>query len=319
MTKIISPPLGMAPVPSSRFAHNGDIPSPTALRRVAHLYNQVSSNRRKMIFLKSYDSQSTPSPSTTTVRNIRFMFRTGENVHSIAVMAGLAPSTTVSGTNKASIQMSLFEAPSTTLTAAKLYYPKIDATGLYTPGQVAWVWGELVTGLQPNTNYYGYVDQQHYCRVHSIMIYETAGDVLDSSVDGVCDPLNWEQGKPIYDDAVQDIAETGTLLWQHNAAHLLSWTHNTGATIPSVTSATYVNLLEMATSAVTAASPGFRINTQYHDSQKGDVPVELAIYCSRTGGSGTLSIKLVDAAGTVVEETAVPHIGGGGMTTVARR
>lgn len=302
MTKIIVPPIVPTPLPKDRFAQNGDIPSQTALRRAAWCYNHVAIAQRKMVFAIAHDTQSTPAPGTTSESPHHFIFRTGENLSHIEFVVGLAPASATDGTNAANVNLVLDDG--TLYSSDVLYYPKV-ASGTYTPSDVAWVRRSITTGagISSNSVYHGYLTQSSYARVSSLMVFEYASPVGVSSVTGVCDPLAWESTKPIYDVHVQDLAETGTKLWQHNGAHLLSWSrHNTTGIVKTNTS--YQNLLSTATT-VTTSTPGFHLNTQYHDTQKGDVPVEIGVIATRTAGTGTASVKLVDAAGTVLEETAV--------------
>lgn len=304
------PPVFGSSIPASHFAEHNSPPAPTALRRVAHTYNQVAVSRRKILFFYTYPPNNTPAPTGTSVQELRFAFRAGENAAQVGCLIGMAPASQTSGTNSAYTQLNIDDG--TPAAGAFLYHPTVKS-GAYLPSEVAWRWSQAT--INPNSLYSAYIQQAHYARIHSVMVYEIARPIADSSIVGVANPLNWEADKPIYDAAVQDLAETGTKLWQHNGSMLLAWSRHTEATQPTVTSTSYVNLIDQSVSTVTASSPGLRINTQYHDTQSGDVPVEIAVYATRTAGTGTCSIKLVDSSGTLLEETGVTS---GTLYTVAK-
>ncbi len=303
MTRITVPPLFPNPIPRERFALNGDLPSSAAFRRVAWTYNNAAVNQRKMLFALSHFTQSTPAPATASEAIHYFMFRTGENVESIAIMTGLAPASQANGSNSGYVQLFLDHAGGTE-SSSKIYYPKVQA-GTYLPKEVAWSGATITAAVAADTVYMCWLQQVNYARVHSMMVYEVANPIGDASVVGIADPLHWETVKPIYDTGIQGLAETGTELWKHNAAQLISWSRHSIASMPTITSTSYVNLLATGASTVTAATPGFRINTEFHDSQKGDVPVEVGVFAVRTAGSGTASVKFVDASGTLFEETGI--------------
>lgn len=292
MTKVIVPPIIPGPIPEDRFAQNGDMPSPAALRRVAWAYNHANINQRKVLFAQSYDTQGTYAPLASGETTICFTFRTGENVDEVAFMIGMAPASATSTTNKASCEL-ILEDGTNTLTSARKYYPKVQS-GAYQPSEVSWTYGSISVSahtLLPNTRYIGYLNQWHYARVHSICVYEKAKSVGVSSVTGVADPLYWEANKPIYDAGVQDLAETGTKLWQHNGCQLLSIGRDSPAGTFSISSTTASNLYSSAT-AWAATERGFILNTQYHDTQKGDVPVEFAVSTRLISGTGNLVVSL---------------------------
>ena len=251
--------------------------------------------------MRSHATQSTPAPVGSSEDNLRFMFRTGENVSGIGVLAGMAPASQTI-TDRSYIMLNIDDG--TSYDHTKMYYPRVDS-GAYVPSDVAWVYSESTLGVAANTLYRAYIRQRNFSRIHSITVFELADPIASTSTTGIADITNFEEAKPIYDAGIQELCETGTKLWQHNGAVLMQWSRHKSGTPSAITSATYVNLLQTGSAAVTAATPGMRLNTQYHDSQKGDVPVELGVYAVRTVGAGTCSVKLVDASGTVFEETAV--------------
>lgn len=295
----------------SRFAQNSDIPSQSALRRVARAYNHVSINQRRQIismFSSSGSNAGAYQPATASERNIFFCFRTGENVSSIAMYVGIAP---VSGgaitSSPPKISMRLDNGIST-IDSGDIHHPLQGfLLGSWSPSEIKWGWAEI-KNIASNTLLLGSILQSNFSRITSLLIYEKASQIADSSEDGVSDESAWETGKPIYDADVQDLAETGTLLWRHNAAMLVAWSRTDNVGI-IVTSTSYVNLHDSTISIWGATELGYIINTLYHDSHSGDIPLEFGIYATRTAGAGTLSVKFLDSGGTWVEFTGISTTG----------
>jgi len=199
--------------------------------------------------------------------------------------------------------MELYDGTST-LTSGKAYHPNVIVS---TSSQIAWHKIAINTagGLLPDTEYRGTIRQYHYIRVKSATIYETASQVANNTNDGAVNPADWETHKPIYDAPCQEIAETATLLWQHNAAHLLSWTREDVASAPTVTGTTEVNLLDTSITGGTwsATTPGFVLNTEFHNTTNGDVPVVLGVYATRTFGTGSLVVRVKRNGSTIITAT----------------
>lgn len=307
MAKVIIPPAVPVPIAESRFARNGDMPSQSSLRRVAKGYNHIAGHQRKLIFAAANDTQSTPVMPSTNHSTFCTLFRTGENVESIAMMVGLAPASATSGTNQAYVSAQIYDG-STTINGPELHYHMVQS-GIYPPTDVAWVWGEITAadGLLPNTEYRLVLNQYHYARVHSIMIYETALSAMLTTVAGVADPLAYESTKPIYDAGIQDLAETGTMLWRHNASQLLSFSQKSSTLADESTpnSTTWENVLSSGDSVWSASAPGFHLATRYHDTVGGDIPVVLGVYATRASGTGSLEVQLVQNGSTLLTQTGI--------------
>jgi hypothetical protein len=306
MSKFIPPQTIPSPIPEDRFAQNDDLPSSTALRRAAWAFNHASQQQRKVVFFAANTALSTTAPADASEYHHVFCFRTGENVEALTAIIGMAPASQTDGSNKASCLLHVNDGSG--INSAPAYYPFVQS-GTYTPSEVAWTEVEITAadGLLPDTLYRGGIRQDSYSRVHSVTVFERAANVGDSSVVGVANPLLYEANKPLYDAGIQDLCETGTKLWRHNGAQLISWSRRDPASAPVITSTSYVNIIDQSFTAWDAAAPGFQISTEYHDSANGDVPVEFGVYGFRLDGGGlsTLSIKLVQDGATVLERTGI--------------
>lgn len=288
-------------IQGDRYGANGTASQATGPRRIATAYNSVSSAHRKLLYVRA--SQSPATPASTNEPNHYFCFRTGENVGTVTAWIGMQASAITSGTNQAYCMLQLFNGTGT-LSSPAAYLPTVQTSA----SEITWhriSINTADTSLAANTEYRGLIRQHHYARVHSVMVFETASAVTDSSVDGVCDPSSWELHKPIYDNSVQDLAETGTTLWQHNACQLLNWGRKSLATAPEVIGTTEVNLLDTSITGGTwsATTPGFVLNTEYHDTLSGDVPVVLGVYAARTAGTGDLTVRIKRNGSTIVTGT----------------
>lgn len=307
MTKVIVPPIFPSPIDEDRFAQNGDLPNGGSLRRVGMAYNSIATRQRKMIYLASPDVSVLLAPGGGDEAANRFVFRTGENVAAIRVVAGVAPSTLDHGAgNHGAIGLSINNSGVGQLDAPLMSNSIID-TAAPTPDQIVWLVSEITTadGLTSNSEWEGWLNHWFRGRLIGACVYEIADNVGITTNTGVTDPLQWEANKPIYDSNVQDLAETGTKLWQHNASHLISWAQKSEAAGDRVrvTGTTPVNVLDTSVTAWATTSPGFVLNTQFHDSQKSDVKLTLGVVATQVSGTGNLEVRVVRNGSTVITET----------------
>lgn len=289
-------------VQGQRVANNSGIAPATGLRRVAQMYNSVSTNHRKLVCVRA--NRALPTPADADESNHYFIFQTGENVQRVVAHMGLQQASSTNGTNRAYCELVLYDGTNT-ITSSAAILPTVASSNL----RITWHKVDIDiddTVLAANTIYRGYIRQYHYCRVRALTVYEEASKTADSSVTGVCDPSYWETNKPIFDAGAQDLAQTGQKLWQHNGAHLFSYSRQDAANAITLTDATEKNLLDTSVTGGTwsATSPGFVLNTQYHDTHSKDVPIRFAFLGGRTAGTGEVTIRLKRNGSTIATLTS---------------
>lgn len=321
MTKILVQPKFPAPLPEKRFAKNTNLPSTTFFRRAAVGINHAGNVQARPLFSKAYDTQSTPAGVLTATNNTYWIFRTGETVEEINVLLGLVPTDTDYSLATPQAIFKLFTTGGSTISSSTAYHGIIDQaspSSTYTPDQVDWVPLKITTddGLAANTVYVGWIELTYYCRLHSILCYETAPQVIQSSGDGVVDALRYEQMNPIYDADIQDLLVQSTNLWRHNARMLFSWSRKSAASATTVNSGTWTNIVSGSTAGWSSASAGFQCNTTYDVTYSdSEVPVELGIYASRTSGAGNLEMRILSSSGQEFTNTITASTGAGGSTS----
>ena len=306
-TKIVPPPMFPSAIPESRFARNGDTPSPTGLRRSAHAVSQAATAHRKMLFHAYYDIENTYNPPTTPEDTLQIACRTGENVDKIGFLIAAAPAWQADGVNAAWIQLEMDDGTTQTL-SEKSYYPRVATGGTpyaYAPSEIAWVAG-VIDGASGDTPYLITVKNGSYARIHSIMVYEIPNAAADSSVDGIADASLWQEGASVLSASATDLAHAATLAYKHNGQHLMSWSRESASSGKGVAGASYSNISNGFLTTVTADSPGYTFHTQYHRTKSKHIGVELGIRAVQTVGSGaTVDIKFVGSVGTWIEFTGI--------------
>lgn len=297
--KISSPLWQPAPIREDRFALNGRMPAPTALNRAARSFNYVAGHGIRQLFGWAQapgaptDTPSSASESATT----KCVLRTGENVSKLRVHVGLAPCGT-SSTAPGNVRVRLFNSSDTALATKFVYYGVTSATSNYDADQIHWGFVDFAVadGVADNTQFIIGFTSNNYIRIHSIVVHEHHSTVLATNKESVANPQHWQSLKDIHYRGVQDLLESGTVLWQHNATNHIAWGIRT-ATPLSVAGGsgwtTAKNILDSTSTAWGANNPGYRVNCTYHDSHSGDVPFEAILYANRTAGTGTLTIDFV--------------------------
>lgn len=294
-------------IPETRFTENGDLPSVAAFRRVAASYNFVSGYARKQIFSKAYATQSTPAGVLAATRNVYFCFRTGENVRSVVLAMSLVPADTA-GAAAATAQFELDDGTNNLLSFTQAT-GTVDTSGTYTPSQMEWKFVKITVddhSLQPNTIYRGSIILTNYCRVHSMCAFEQSQPVANSADTGVTDLLPYGTGNAIKAADLQDLAETGTKLWQHNGSQLFSWSRKSAASTITTSSNLWKNVISNTNTAFSSTSAGVNLNLQFlGTSNAGSMPYELGVYATRTAGSGTLEVRFEQSGKTLLSATGI--------------
>lgn len=307
MSKIIPPKVFPAGIPADRFAQNGDLPNFSGLRRVANAYNVVAGRRKRIIHSAALDFNAVATMATGDQPALSFNFRTSENITSVAMIVGVAPGTSDAGAgNPGSVQLHITDGlGGGPFTSAHVYNGNVNS-GAPVPQDIVWGFAEITTAvLSPNTEYHGWINQWFFARVVAACVYEIGPDVAVSTVDGVADSLPWQVNSPILDINVQDLAETGTKLWRHNAAMMISFSQIDEASGPQVTGTTAVNVLDVGVTAWATTSPGYVLENLLHKTEKAEIPVTVGVTAVRISGSGTLTVTIIRNGGTVLTATGI--------------
>jgi hypothetical protein len=162
-----------------------------------------------------------------------------------------------------------------------------------------------ITGLLAATTYAIEVHAVAGCRPIALTIAERPRVSLTVGTDLCVDPSQLQLGGAVWDAQTGAIATALDAIWHSGGPGLVGWSTPAGAAVTR--NGSEVNILDGATAAWAATSPGWRVWPQYHGSygsDTGDIPCRAYVYAetdSGTGGSATFA----RSAGAIVQLTGI--------------
>lgn len=296
ITQKFIPPL----VDSERFNMNGNVPSAAVMKRLAETFNFVSGRCKKQFFLKSQAlfEVATPDPAQVIFRG---RFRTGHNTTAIRILLGLAPTDYAFSTSPFVQLVVKDTSPATITITPDTWYLATSTTAAADPvPDGIYHAHSICEGLSANTEYTFHFEV-YGTRVLYASMTECDKNHADDSLTAVCDPGQYVAEGAIYDAQISDLVEANNELWQHNGAHLISWCPNWyDNTWPALAATSYTNMINNSSTTVTAATPGWNLQTLYHNTvNRTTVPVKLAVLVERVSGVGTFDYRLTDGTNTL--------------------
>lgn len=310
MTKHVNTPITPTVIDDERFSSNGMVPSAALMRRLADGFNFVSGRCKKQVFVKA---QALDSVSPGEAAQIFWCgyFRTGENTTGLRVAAGLGY-TDFGFSTSPYMQLTIRDTVPATIISPKWTFGGSGGGATVTPSEIHNV-QDFVTGLSANTEYQWYAEHAQGARLVYLSLTEGESRHSDDTITAVCNPALYPVEGPIYDSHIADLVEANNKLWRHNGAHLISWcSPGDPDDATAFSSTTYKNAIDFASATVTAATPGWNLFTQYHNTaNRTTVPVKMAIKSERASGAGTLDVKLTDGTNSIT----ITGIGAGSSTT----
>lgn len=300
MAKHLVPTKQPAIVHTEMYSGYG-LSSPSGLRRVAEGLNFVSGRQKKLVFCRAQNHLSVTGGSSAAIYAWPFYFRTGENTTALDVIVGVAvtPFAAVSPPLLVcSVKPGGGGAAVNGAGEGQVTFDGASGGANIAPSEVSHK-RLRITGLAANTEYK--VENQltnGMCLVYMVAV-EAGSRHADDSVTAVCSPGKYAAEGPIYDEHAQDLVDANNSLWRHNGAQLLSWSCDYEAG----TSGTGVPVITVNTSYTDIYSTTLTIATLYHNTRRRSgstaVPVKLAVLSDRTGGAGTLSVRLYDGTNSI--------------------
>ena len=134
-------------------------------------------------------------------------------------------------------------------------------------------------------------------RLVALTIYEVGVNLVEPFDTG------FAAGTPILDTDRSDLVLGARLLWKRQAAPLFTWTVDDQASPRTRTSATPINIIDNASTAVSTATVGYTLDLRRRSTiRRTTVPCVLEAYISTDSGAG--DVKLKDDTGAVVAEVS---------------
>jgi hypothetical protein len=198
-------------------------------------------------------------------------------------------------------------------TSTQIHYPLIDAAATDVADE--WALGACGAAVEGDTSYYYQVRLYDYMRPISCVLYERAAAAPDDTTTAGCDP-RYSVGAPILDAQLGDLATALCKMLRNNRAHLIAWAALDGSGANSIAGTTYTNILDGTSTSVSATTPGWRVETAYHetaayvDVAEEQVPCVLAVHAGCYGlsvdHSGWVKIAGAGIVSTEIEIDGAP-------------
>ncbi len=307
MTTVNSPQYAIHAPITNRYARNGRYPDANHQNDLAQQCNHAARWLTKEPFSYSCGIASIPASRDTGRDRWRFAWRSGPYARYVLVHAVMAPTTTSAAASPHALLTVTNGAGSTIGTAKFSNSMSTNHGASDTPfyfnasTQVLQSSGAAVE-LDANTEYFGFVQDVDYGRIVSISVREVS---VDSDTDnGFTSYVH--AGSPILDTDRSTVATMARNMWKQGARQVLNWAVNDGGVPMTTTSATPANLIDVAVTTITAASPGYVIDWSNRTRVSGSgVPIVMKVYASRGTDDGhvylmgedTSTIASIDVTG----------------------
>lgn len=292
----ITPPL----IDDERFATNGMVPNASHMKRLAEGFNFVASRCKKQFFLRCQPLNGVDTGSASLEYWWYSTFHAGENTTGITYAVGLA-ATDLAFTVPPELTIEVRDSAGSSLIASAVLKFSSSGVALAAPDNITQAEGRLV-GLTPNTTYTTRFILEEGVRLVYASLTESDTRHADDTVTAVCDPGEYTAEGPIYDAHLADLIEANNDLWRHNGAHLINWcaTGDADVSSPTVVATSYTNVLDLSSTAVSSATPGWDVFTIGHNTiNRTTVPVKMRALVQRITGTGALDLQLTDGTNTL--------------------
>jgi len=156
--------------------------------------------------------------------------------------------------------------------------------------------------IDPDTRYEVAIEvPDGYRAPSSCIIQEVHRSYVDTNDTYVVDTRQAFNKGPIYDALHEDLCVAAHGLHKRNGAHLLSLTPDTISEAWTYSGLGYRNMLDTSLwTIVDSTTPGFNIQTQYHNPvHTDDVPCVFAVFASYSGGGTGGYVRLIGTSGAL--------------------
>lgn len=282
-----------------RFVKNGRFPDAALFSRIsANLNHMAHYMRRRTIVIAHPPVDGVLASASTTGSHWRAAFRTSGNTGGIRHYVGLAPVDTALGASSG-CAVNLYTLPATLAHTEKVLNSDqgttIDAENIYharaefTPDE---------HGVADDT-IYGFTLTKQTARPFYWVIEEIPPPSASDSETMYSSPANMVREGPIYAQNIAALYQQAKELKKRCGHVLFSWCPF-NATIPTTTSASYVDLFGGATTP-TAQNIGWSIDPTYLvDKTQGLVRAEVVVGSTVSGSPTTRNFRIVDQTGATL-------------------
>lgn len=302
MTRHAIPIVTPSPIQYAQRARNGSVVQAATYVQIARATNHITGMMGK--WLCHFCNANPPAGAAGTLTSYRAYIHTGHHVEAIRVNLSLVlPDNAAAVAPRVWVELLNVSTGANIATSSICHYGPIDAAASGGPDYRREATIEIDgDDFADDTAYWLQLYIDDYARVQGMSAYEVGSldGTVDDAVTGAVDP-RFVAGQPITDDQRLAIAAAQTEIIRTCRQPLWTWSVYDDTAPHAVTGTTATNLIDLASTSVSAASPGVYVNNQYHNTvSRTTVPCVIAAYAkSATLGGGTESaLRLQDGSAT---------------------
>ena len=303
-----------------RYAMNGQVPSPMALRRIADGLNHVLCVQKKQVFAYSQDWNNATSGSGSILTLWPVAFRTSRGTTAITVEVGLVKNDYGLGSTPTfQVEVQPLAGGASVVTGTAHFNQRSSGASVV-PDDVNYQ-TLVLSGLDPNTEYKLLTRVFDGARAVFMSVFErlhagsiTAVDgalsvyLVDDGDDDVSNPAQFESEGPIYDTGIRKLITACNSMIKQSRSHLLSYTATpyqqiNGSGLGITGSTVYSDVANRTFNIDTG------VLTTYRQSGVDAVSCTMAVCADRISGGGTLSVGLYDGSTIQAEVTGIADPG----------
>lgn len=140
-------------------------------------------------------------------------------------------------------------------------------------------------------------------QVRGFIIYERARTSLDTGTGAGVATDQYSIGDPITDTNISLPTDAMWSVFASQGTHHIHWTEHRGSGAPTVTGATFKNVLDQGTGGYASTAAGFW-TIPYRQGRQTGTTVEVTCWCYAQG-SGSGSVKFTNSAGTIATISSI--------------
>jgi hypothetical protein len=297
----------LAPLSPKQYVQPKLVPGANYQQRMAREYATIAKFRQKMVacqYGQVVDIADSAGAGPTA--RLRFAGHTDPFASELRVRVGIAqanytpPEFPTGHPTDCRVAVEVVGSSSGTNT----YYYSVGVSGGGALGDVPdqWVWPTLRCPVDPAEDIDVTISVEDECRLITASAW-CHGNQSDTPYK--LDFVTAVRGGPILDLSREQIAGGLSGKWSRGGSALITWNGADGA-IKLAPSTTYTNAINLSSTTVTSATPGWTIDgTRRNTVAQAEVPVILRCYVSSDGGK----VRLASSVGMLLELTGINSVG----------
>lgn len=284
----------------NRDARNGMYPATSFYGRLQQAVNHLTGYRHKTVFQRQWRLGNKAYVGASSTNLARFRWRTSHGAEYVRIVMLQCVSGSSTGDPRTEIEfVNVTDAVTTTAGPWQGFIDTVSS------GDEPSTWRMVsdTHAVTPGKVYTATVKTYDSCRPMAILVMEIGGGTIQEAVD-YYSATNIVADAPIFDSTREIMLGGLGAMYRQNGGLVVNWGNGDGAA-STRTSATHANVVDGAsTGTPTAATAGYSCDMRYRNSSsRTTVPVELAVYGSIPGGSGT--VRAIDDSGNVIATATV--------------